>query len=521
MTQLTGIDPNSPIPANLREFFFAQGESLSAGTSRDVIYFGNRTSAGSEPVDTLGDAIVDEDDAIARMGRRSELYAMYRVFNLIPQQATQYFIAVTESVGSAALQIFTVAGTVGESGAIQVDAQGFSLQVPIFSTDASAAVIAARLSEALNNADSGTLQFTSVVNGGVPERVDLTAAHAGPRGDELFRDATHGVRMTILGDTAITITKGALTPGATADDNTAALAAATQGKNEFYYHISAATATATTNANDGGVGEHSSTINTELSPIIGKQQTVHFGLTGTHAEAQAVSNSVNLVTSFFWHAEDSDWTPAMIASHNCAVMRAAEIAHPGANIAGYINGTGTPYFMPAAVLAADVPTDTQLTQDLNNGISPIDYQGPGRKPFIVRVVTGLHLNATGEEEFRARPGHIPSVIFFMWEQFRQQYNVEKQDFVGRDPKDNELPKPNTTAPDNIRSIFRSLVEEGIGGKPFGLYDGPILNDLDEQKMLDSIEVDIINGGFGGKVDWSPVIHNYFMRSKHRQIGPAY
>ena len=519
MTQLTGIDPGSPTPANLREFFFAQGDSLGPGTSRDVLLMGNRTSAGSETVDTLGDPIVDEEDCIARFGRRSEVYAMYRVFNLIPQQATIYAIAVTESGGSAAIQEFTVGGTVGVGGAIQVDAQGQSFQVPIFSTDASAAAIATRLAAYINDADEGRLQYTAAVDGGTPEQVNVTAAQAGPRGDLLFgADANHGLRMKIVGSTAVTITKGTLTSGTTADDNTAALAAAAGG--EFYYQISAATATATTTATDSGVGEHSAYINTQLAPVNGKQQTVHFGLVGTHAEAMAVSNSVNLVTSFFWHAEESDWTPAMIAAHNCAVMRAAELAHPAANIAGYINGTGTPYFMPPAAVAADVPTPTQVDQDLNNGVTPIGYQGTGRKPYIVRVVTGLHNNATGQDDFRARPGHTPSVIFFMWEQFRSRYGAQKQDFTGPDPKDNEQPRPNTDTPDSIRSIFVGLIAEGIKGKAFG-YDGAVLEPEDEQAMLDSISVTRIGGGFGGQVDWTPNTHHYFMRTKIRQVGEAY
>lgn len=516
MTQLTGIAPTSPTPAILREFFFAQGEANGPSGSRDVLYYGNITSAGSETLDVLGDPIEDETDAIARMGRRSETFAMWRAFNLIPQQATQWFIAVTESAGSAAAQPFTVGGAVGVGGAIEVKVEGLTFQVPIFATDADTDAVATRLAEFINDADGGKLQMTAVAALSV---VTATAAQKGPRGDLIFgADATHGMRMKIIGATGVTITKGALTAGVTDDDNTAALAAAAAG--EFYYQVHACTATTTTTTNDGSVGEASSFINTEMAPINGKQQTAHFGLVGTHAEMMAVTNSVNLVTSFFWQAEESDWTPAMIAAHHMAVMRSKELAHPGANLADYTNGTGTPYFMPPAANAGDVPTATQIDQALDNGASPIGFRGVGRKPYIVRHVTNMHQNNTGEEDFRARPGHIPSVIFFCWETFYTRWSAQKQPFTGPDPADNESPLPATSTPDSVRGVFKSIVNEFTRGRPLG-YAGPILDPADKVAMKDSIYVEAMAGGFGGNADWSPVKHNYFMRVKARQIGAAY
>lgn len=520
MSNLTGVEPKSPTPATLREFFFAQGESLVPSGTRDVLFFGNKTSSGSETADTLGDPLVDEADVIARFGRRSEVYAEYRAFNLIPQSATQFAIAVTESVGSAAVQPFTLGGTVGAGGSIEVKCHGVTFQVPIFASDADLDAIAVRLTAAINNADGGRLQVTAAVNGSTSEQVDVTAAQKGPRGDLIFgADATHGMRMKILGATAVTITKGSLTAGVTADDMTAALAAARAG--EFYYQASSATAVASVAITDNGIGEASSYINTELAPLNGKQQTIHFGLVGTHAEAKALANSINLVTTFLWHAEASDWTPGMIAAHHMAIQRSKEVAHPGANFAGYTNGTGTPYFMPPAATAADVPTPTEIDQDLNNGISPIGFRGTARKPYIVRCVTNYHLNNTSQVDYRARCGHIPSVIFYCWETFRQRYNEQKQQFAGPDPRDNQPPVVNTTTPDSVRSIFRSIINDFIKPRPPGGFEGPILDAGDEQKMKDSINVSAIGGGFGGSVDWAPVLHNYHMRVKVRQIGAAY
>ena len=59
---LTGIDPNDPTPRDARELIFGAGEG-STGESRDVLIYGNRTSAGSEAVDALGSPIADDQDA--------------------------------------------------------------------------------------------------------------------------------------------------------------------------------------------------------------------------------------------------------------------------------------------------------------------------------------------------------------------------------------------------------------------------------------------------------------------------
>ena len=70
---LTGVDPFDPIPSDRREFTFAAGLSSASGKSRNVLLFGNKTSSGSESTNVIGDPIADDSDAVARMGRRSEL----------------------------------------------------------------------------------------------------------------------------------------------------------------------------------------------------------------------------------------------------------------------------------------------------------------------------------------------------------------------------------------------------------------------------------------------------------------
>ena len=64
---LTGIG-ESPIPRIAREFRFAQGLSTGAGNDRPVVLVGNKTSAGSETVSTLGGIIESLEDCENRFG---------------------------------------------------------------------------------------------------------------------------------------------------------------------------------------------------------------------------------------------------------------------------------------------------------------------------------------------------------------------------------------------------------------------------------------------------------------------
>ena len=77
---LPGIDPNDPTPANRRLLVVAAGVSAGSAPLNKVLILGNKTSAGSETVDTLGTQILDDTDAQARMGIRSESFGMWRKF---------------------------------------------------------------------------------------------------------------------------------------------------------------------------------------------------------------------------------------------------------------------------------------------------------------------------------------------------------------------------------------------------------------------------------------------------------
>ncbi|MFQ5425419.1 MAG: hypothetical protein ACE5F9_15750, partial [Phycisphaerae bacterium] len=236
---LTGIDPTDPTPHDARELLLNQGPSTS-GTSRDVLFYGNKTSAGSATVDTYDDTpINDETDAITRWGRRSELLAMYRAYTMVDQSANIRGIAVTESGGTAASCKLTLSGTSDQSSTITVTITGLDVTLSVAVGD-TPAVSGAALVSAINNADDGRLQVSAsgAVNGADYD-VTVTAAQKGPRGDFIIGNtAKRGVRAKIetTGATnAMTIAKGSVVAGTTADDGTSAIAAAAQAEN--YYQV--------------------------------------------------------------------------------------------------------------------------------------------------------------------------------------------------------------------------------------------------------------------------------------------
>jgi len=108
MSSLTGIG-DDPTPAIRREIIFAQGDSLGSGSQRIVILIGNKTTAGSETVETLTTQLLGDQDVRDRFGARSEIYQGWRTYSAIDTNATIYAYPVTEA-GAASTFTVTFAG---------------------------------------------------------------------------------------------------------------------------------------------------------------------------------------------------------------------------------------------------------------------------------------------------------------------------------------------------------------------------------------------------------------------------
>ena len=520
---LTGISPNNPRPAIRREFIFGAGPSLGIGPERPIVLMGNKTASGTETASVLGDPIVDDADAKARFGARSELYAMYRQVAAVPQDGDVYGIVGAPSAGAATYVEFTISGASDASSGYEFHCHSeyFSVSVEDGTSQSDTADL---IEAAFTNHDEGRLQVTAVaaIDGGGPDyKVTVTAAQLGDRGDLIIgATATRGLRVKATGavnsQTCVKNT-GSYSAGGATDDWSAAIA--DLANKEIYYHVTAKHAVASTITTDNGVGEHVLMLQTQALPINGKDQQLHVGAVGTQAQATDFAD-VNTVHARFFHQENSDWTPAMLAAHHCAVIRAQEIAHPGANTNGTTSSDNVIYNVPKPYLTADYPTNNEIVADLNNGVSPISYTGD--RVVLERTIVSRSENSLGTKDYRAREGHIYSAITFVWAIARQRYESIRQPFADDDPTDGKPPPKLHTTPSSIRAMLEGLIDDMTSDNPLGKYDGAILKRSANAKMKKSITVVYDGaGGFPTSVDFQAGQHNIKWETKVHETGAAY
>lgn len=523
---LSGVSADNPRPAIRREYVFGAGPSSGTSPDRPVLLIGNNTSAGSEADDLIGDPIIDDADAKARLGARSEAYAMYRAFVAVPQEATIYVLCPTESAGAASTVELTISGASDASSGWEIHVHGetVSVSVEVGTTQTAAATL---IADALNSHDSGRLQVTSAatIDGAGPDyKVTVTSAQLGERGTQIIGAiATRGVRVKATGPTNTqTLVKntGSHVGGGADDDWTLATVEAATG--EWYYQGLAKTAVATVSATDNGLGEHQTMITAQGLPINGKDQRAFYAVVGTNAEstAVAISSSMNTVMGHQFWAENCDWTTGMIAAHCMAVVRQQEIAHPAANINGWTAGDGKIFSIPKPFLKADYPTNGEIVTALNNGSSPISFVG-GRV-VLERFVTTRSLNSAGDNDYLAREGHIPSVMHFFWSILRQRYQSVRQPFADDDPTGDLPPTARTMTPSTIKAIIQSWMENAASSYPLSKYAGPLLKPSALQEMKDSVRVLYAGGGsFPTELDIQSVEHDIKWEVTARETGDAY
>ena len=527
---LTGIDPNDPIPATRRELIFGSGIS-SQGPNREVVLYGNRDEivipANPETLDTLGVAIADDSDAVARFGPRSELYQMYKKYTAVDSGATIYGVAVTESAGAQATCTLTFATTATASSTVKVTVAGVEIQAPVAAGDV-VADIATAVAAGINAADGASLPVTASPAAGV---VTILASNKGLRGNFVIgRQAApneFGVRASFTKPCGTTVAKVITFVGSTADNGAAAIASVS--KTEIYYQVSpwqqsdmmntVGNASAITDV-DTQNGELMAMIRTQALPINGKEQCVISGFVDDQASATTVGSTLDSVRGFVFHAERNDWTPAMIAAQHAAVVRSQQVSQPAANFAGYQSSDSAVYQMLAPFDIDNRPTTTEVRADLNNGVSPVSFR-PDGKAYLVRFITTKCRNSAGDPDYRARPGHITSVVDFAWNLVKQRWNSTKQPFVADNPKQGEAPMARTTTPQQVEGLMLQVINDLINSTPLGQYQGPILAPDKSDEMKKSIVAKKKTAGIEVSVDFYSVEHLYKGEFTIQETGAAY
>lgn len=517
MPTLTGVDPLDPTPSDRREILFAQGTSSGSSNQLLVLLYGNKTSAGSETVETISNIpIADKQDARDRFGARSELFHMYSQYVRVDPGAQVFAIAVTEA-GTAASKPFVFANTATSAGTCFIDWGGQTVSFPVNSGD-TAATQATNAVTAINNAYEGTWPFTAGVS---TATVTCTAANAGPRGDLVIGR----IRMRFDKATSVittTITPGSLTAGATLDDFTTALGVAANG--DYAINVFPCHSTSALTTTDNQAGEAITTIATNRNPTNGKSQYAFFGLVGTPTEAVTCVASAggNSASAFFFHQENNPWSPGMLAAHHAAIVRVARLAYPGFNINGYANSDTSPYDVPRPYANTDEPTAAEIKTLLNNGVTPIAFSKIGAA-YVVRFVTSRSfIPGTTTTDYRAREGHIPFAIDYAWESLLTRWLTTKQPNVAADLPKGAKPLPLTSYPADLRRLASSVIDDLAGSNPEGLFPGPILASDEVGNMKASIVTDgPTYGKLGLTANFVAVKHLIGSATKIRETSPAY
>lgn len=505
---LTGISPSYPLPGSFREFFIGAGDSPQGAADRYVLLIGNKTTAGSETVDTIdtSNPIQSDDDAIARFGRRSEMLAMYRKAVAVDPAATYFAGVVAESGGTQATVAFTFATTATDATDVEISFQGEKAYASVSSGD-TATVIATAVAAAINQASEGTWQATAA-NGGTAV-VTVTASLKGPRhGLLLGSSANVGMRMRFLKNVTTTVSKGALSAGTTEDDGTAVIAAAALG--EFWYIASPWHTTSALSATDNQTGELVEMCKTQNLPINGKEMTVTAGLVGTQAQSVTVATSTNggnsVLAKFFWQ-KNSDWSSGMLAAHWTATLRAKQVAYPAANLNGHRSSDALPFQVPPYFVVTDRPSRTDLVSCANNGVTAV-ASTPTGAPYVSRDVTSRSLNAQGNNDYKAREGHTFSVMSASWRAAQARWQAQKQPNVMDDPVAGSKPLPLMSYPSQLKALLSTLIDDLAGPRPLGVYPGPLLDPSPASvaKMKNSIVVLKSPASLQAAVDWIVVEH---------------
>jgi phage tail sheath gpL-like len=518
---LTGIDPASPLPGVIREIKFARGASLGSGTQRNVIFLGNKRAgltSGATADAIHPDAVQSEGDVIRLTGAGSELHLMYRAFTLIPQDAQIFLGVVAEASGGVANTVnLVLANTATANTALRIQCLGEQLDIPVANGD-TVAVASAAGALAINR----QIHWPIVADGTTtPGTIAISTKNVGKR----FRHCVDQLvaSITINAASQMTVTKGSVTADTALDDQSAVLDLVEQ--KYFYYQVNgfdtvngAAAATLT-----NGVGEHASVIAAMDLPSIGKGQQMFFGNIGTMAQAVTAAVACNNARVFpVWAGDNQQWPSWMLAAHYCAIKRAKEVAHPGANLTGYGLESGEICFVPAPLSGGDEPTKLEQTSLLNGGVTPIAFSQSGRA-YIVRSVTSyggiLTTDTSGvSADYRAREGHIPSVMDYFWEYVDTRYRAQAQDFVADDPAEGEKPLMGVTYPRDVKSLLAKAITD-LTGPLFPA--GPVLDPSQRDAMINSISVQRLTDGISARVAPIAVKHNNKGQFLIEEAGAGY
>ncbi len=454
---ITGLGLDWKVPNSYVEILFAQGPASAAIAGRDVVFVMPKLSTGTWTAATLY-PITSEKTAEDGAGSGSPLHRAVRKFLQVNKDAKLYGLPVAETTGGspiAATSTVTFATTPTGVGVATVWICGEACQYGYTSTD-TVTTVAAGIKAAINakpwlpvTADNaaGVLTVTAKLKGISQGTATVPVI---------------SVRAEVTTGTAITaVATGAVGTGVIGVEGTTTEATATQtalaaiaGTRKYYLVSSANDATT--------IGHFKTHITTKSEPRRGLRSVAIAAYPGTEANAATITTGRNYERLQLAWLENPDNDCAEIAGAIAAIRQKAEAKDATANLAM----TSLSDILSNSYLVSDWPTDVELNDAINDGVSPIKSTDSG--PVWVMNVNTRSKNAAGtQDDFRATECHRVSGADLYADTVIADWNLNyagkklEGDEVLSDgkPNPNQASRPNVIRPSTYKPNLLKLLND--------------------------------------------------------------
>lgn len=459
---ITGVGADFRVPISAVEILFAQGPASASIGAREVVLVMPMTSSGTWTANTLN-KIGNESDAETGAGAGSPLHRAARKFMQTNKDAKLSAVPYAASSGgtpAAATWTATFTTNPAATGSATVTVCGELCSYGYNSTD-TVTTVAAGLKAAINakpwlpvTADnsSGVLTLTAKIAGASQgtATVPVIACRAEVSTGTSITVATSGAHL----GTGVAGADGTTTEAA----NLATALAKLDSVRKYYIVVSTGDATS--------LGNLKTHISNKTEPRRGLRSVGIAAYQGTEANAATIATGLNYERIQLTWFENSDNDNAEIAATMAAIRQKIEAVDATGPIEGsQVPGTNLGDYLNNAYTTSDWPTDTELNDALNDGLTPILSTDAG--PRIVMSVTTRSRNAAGTQaDIRAADTHRVSGADLFADEVVADWNLNfagkkfEDDEVLADgkPNPNQALRPNVIRPSIYKPHFKKLLQ---------------------------------------------------------------
>jgi phage tail sheath gpL-like len=392
---ITGIGADWRVPGGYAEILFAQGPASASAGVRAVVFVMPKLSTGTWTAATLY-SIGSEKDAEDGFGAGSPGHRAVRKFFQINKDAPCFGVPVAETTGGspiAATSTVTFTTTPTARGVATVTVCGEECSYGYTTTDTVSSV-AAGIKAAINakswlpvTADnsSGILTITAKLKGisqGTASVPVISVRAVVTTGTGITVACTGAVGTGVIG------VEGSTTEAA----STATALAAIDNVRKYYVVSSANDATT--------LGHFKTHITNKSEPRRGLRSVAIAAYPGTAAACTTIATGLNYERIQLNWLENPDNDCAEIAGAIAAIRQKEEAVDATKNLSMWsLSG-----ILSNAYATSDWPSDTELNDAINDGISPIKSSDSG--PVWVMNLNTRSKNAAGtQDDFRATEAH--------------------------------------------------------------------------------------------------------------------